>query len=80
MHQYWAKIEHFSLTIPPTSLTLGHLPLHKGGFGAVHPYTRKQQFTALMISQYQRFDDHRQGGADGLAYVQKTAILQHQPV
>ena len=23
------------LTIPPTSLTLGHLPLHKGGFAYV---------------------------------------------
>ena len=30
--------------IPPTSLTLGHLPLGKGGFGTVHHCTHKQQF------------------------------------
>ena len=25
------------------------LPLHKGGFGSVHPYTREQQFLRLMV-------------------------------
>jgi hypothetical protein len=28
----WGIVAFLTLTIPPTSLSLGHLPLHKGGF------------------------------------------------
>ena len=37
------RVRYFFYTIPPSRLTQTHLPLHKGGFGAAKPDSRKRK-------------------------------------